>query len=657
MNTTENTTDYSGSATMGDSTMTYDAEPNGSQDNFDLIGESPNLIRSDPAIVTAVSGRADVESSTLTGLGWGVGIVGLLAVGAILLGVLNALGVYPTPLNDDQIHMKIQSAPAMTINSKRNIIMRAASDPTQGSTNPADHYALTVVTDPGESKPRLLKLVNQGTAGLWSGASIALCQDAGAPLIAGNRIGYINFVGASDTVHNTQTGASIEAYATETWSSDKGGGQLIFRTTGVERMRLNDRGILDVMRGGFESDGTVVPPREPKLIMVDAALSTNGQITTSDNRNDNHQTVAVFSSSRSEKGSKILVAGHRGDGGTVECSACHGYHDAPTPILNTNRLGGILARGYYQRTSSIPGYSENVAAITMHAAANFTAASNPTYIDFATTAGGKLQREVRMRISPDGQTTLYNDGGCVLSLKGRTHAFMEFRKPVDAANSNMDGQASRLGYIGYKTAGDATAGLLTIANESSTLGLAFGPGFNGLYGLYPSTGSYTISLGMNADNYRIGNLFITNSPTVASDRNLKNSIHPSDLGLYFIEQLKPVQYRMNKSTTETASVAPVVSQRGPSETKTERLATPPAQGRIHYGLLAQDVKATLDQLGKTPMDFAGWCSDVVDGVENQGLRYTEFIAPLIRAVQELKAQVDAQAQLLQRVLTASNPTS
>ena len=76
-------------------------------------------------------------------------------------------------------------------------------------------------------------------------------------------------------------------------------------------------------------------------------------------------------------------------------------------------------------------------------------------------------------------------------------------------------------------------------------------------------------------------------------------------------------------------------------------------GRTHYGLISQDVETVLTDIGKTAMDFAGFCKDrnfklenndegnevktELDGY-NYSLRYEEFLAPLIKAVQELSAE-------------------
>ena len=101
-----------------------------------------------------------------------------------------------------------------------------------------------------------------------------------------------------------------------------------------------------------------------------------------------------------------------------------------------------------------------------------------------------------------------------------------------------------------------------------------------------------------------------------SDARQKTAVEPSDLGLDFILALEPVKYRWLVGSNEGDNARPGV--------------------RTHYGLLAQQVQAALD--GK---DFAGHILvDPADPDSEQGLRYDAFIAPLIRAVQELEARVE-----------------
>ena len=70
-----------------------------------------------------------------------------------------------------------------------------------------------------------------------------------------------------------------------------------------------------------------------------------------------------------------------------------------------------------------------------------------------------------------------------------------------------------------------------------------------------------------------------------------------------------------------------------------------AHQRYHYGLIADELKTTMDELG---VDFGGYQDHGINGgmcVKSVG--YTELISPLIKAVQELSAQVDELKQQLE----------
>ena len=102
-----------------------------------------------------------------------------------------------------------------------------------------------------------------------------------------------------------------------------------------------------------------------------------------------------------------------------------------------------------------------------------------------------------------------------------------------------------------------------------------------------------------------------------SDIRQKTDIAPSDLGLHFVLALNPVRYRWSVGGNEGGAPRP--------------------GRRTHYGLLAQEVRAALGE-----RDFAGHIlADPADPQSEQGLRYEAFIAPLIRAVQELAGRVEA----------------
>lgn len=123
-------------------------------------------------------------------------------------------------------------------------------------------------------------------------------------------------------------------------------------------------------------------------------------------------------------------------------------------------------------------------------------------------------------------------------------------------------------------------------------------------GIFP-TADNGGSIGKSSNRYSA--VFATNGTIQTSDRRLKDNIQPSQLGLNFINDLNPVSYTFRDSPNKT-----------------------------RWGLIAQEVKETIDRHN---VNFAGWHLDYNDNPASiQNLIYTEFIGPLIKAVQELSLQ-------------------
>lgn len=128
-------------------------------------------------------------------------------------------------------------------------------------------------------------------------------------------------------------------------------------------------------------------------------------------------------------------------------------------------------------------------------------------------------------------------------------------------------------------------------------------------------------------------IYVQTAPVVGSDARDKNVIGPTP-GLNFISRLEAVQYKLKLGGYDVKAI--------PDTNPPEFDKTPIPGRRIHYGLLAQQVKSVVDEL-QLP-DFGGWVSKTpTDPEAEQSLRYEEFIAPMIKSIQELKALVDAQA--------------
>jgi hypothetical protein len=126
---------------------------------------------------------------------------------------------------------------------------------------------------------------------------------------------------------------------------------------------------------------------------------------------------------------------------------------------------------------------------------------------------------------------------------------------------------------------------------------------------------------LGSATHRWGQIYSTNSVISTSDENLKNSITPiqSDIATKFIMKLNPITYKLNDGTS----------------------------GRTHWGMIAQETETALTNLNMTTLDFAGVCYDKLeDGTYRYGLRYEEFIAPIIAVEQNHEKRIEALEQAI-----------
>lgn len=160
--------------------------------------------------------------------------------------------------------------------------------------------------------------------------------------------------------------------------------------------------------------------------------------------------------------------------------------------------------------------------------------------------------------------------------------------------------------------------------------------------IVPSTDDW---FDLGTTNFKWDDVYATNGTIITSDRDLKTDIRSSSLGIDFINSLKPVSYKFINGNS----------------------------GRTHYGLIAQEVEEVLNNNKVNISDFAGLTisnrqipKDVVEEHKildhelkerteyitktilvddpnkkyNYGLRYNEFISPIIKAVQQLSQKLE-----------------
>jgi hypothetical protein len=221
---------------------------------------------------------------------------------------------------------------------------------------------------------------------------------------------------------------------------------------------------------------------------------------------------------------------------------------------------------------------------------------------------------------------------------------------------------------------DAYFGNGTTYQISST-GDSFMNGYavSGGYGVYShwaprsdntyDLGGWSLSSTGIQQNKRWRQIYSNNSTITTSDIRLKTDISNSELGLAFINKLRPVTYRWIEGSREPVFEDKVIKHMGidsVSVEKTDIVKTQKISGkdedgndiyesisipgkRIHAGFLAQEVKQVLDELEVE--DFGGWVSDNIEDPEAiQSLRYEQFVAPLTKAVQELSDMVESLQQ-------------
>ena len=160
-----------------------------------------------------------------------------------------------------------------------------------------------------------------------------------------------------------------------------------------------------------------------------------------------------------------------------------------------------------------------------------------------------------------------------------------------------------------------------------------------------------------SNEVRIGNNTMTRiggqlSWSSWSDGRAKRNIRADVPGLNFINLLQPVTYSLDLDAVDEIQrpddpairsfIDSISLARSPEETKIMADARANQESRVYTGFIAQDVEKAAQSIG---FIFSG-----VDAPENDkspyGLRYAEFVAPLVKAVQELSEQNDRlQAQI------------
>lgn len=231
-----------------------------------------------------------------------------------------------------------------------------------------------------------------------------------------------------------------------------------------------------------------------------------------------------------------------------------------------------------------------------------------------------------------GYQALYTNNGAANTAAGYT--------ALKANTSGANGTAVGAGALALSTTGDSNTGIGSNALGSNTTGSTnTAVGTDALDLLQSAAAAQTLvncsGLGYQAavsgDNQvQLGNsattTYVYGTVQNRSDERDKADIRDTELGIDFIMKLRPVDYKWDMREDYPGRVRDGTKKRN----------------RYHHGFIAQEVQALGEFGGLQDHSINGGC-DVMS------LGYDEFIAPLIKAVQQQQQVIEALTSRLEQL--------
>lgn len=238
-----------------------------------------------------------------------------------------------------------------------------------------------------------------------------------------------------------------------------------------------------------------------------------------------------------------------------------------------------------------------------------------------------------------GFKALYNDDygnfntavGFEAMLTAKGQAYANTALGHKALHDNVDGgynTALGANALANNTTGTSNSALGYNANTTSgTLNNATALGSNAMV-----NASNKVVIGNNAPSMVIGGYAAWSN---FSDGRFKQNVSENVPGLNFITRLRPVTY-----TLDNRKIDEHLTQLMPEDEKARFMQAPSeyarAQAIRHTGFIAQEVEQTAREIGY-PFDGVNAPTGPTD---NYSISYSQFVVPLVKAVQEQQAQIE-----------------
>ena len=278
--------------------------------------------------------------------------------------------------------------------------------------------------------------------------------------------------------------------------------------------------------------------------------------------------------------------------------------------VGTKTLGASAASNITGNGNVAVGYEallESEGAVNNNTAVGFKAGQNITTAEHNTAVGTTALQTL---VTGNSNTMIGSSAGTALPAGAEQNTAVG-REALAAGNSSDTDNNVCVGYrAGYQIqagSGNTLIGTgvdVNTSNYTNSTGIGYNFETTSSNAVFLGNGSVTkVYMSVDGDGEMYANGTIN-----TSDIRFKKNVEDTDLGLGFINKLRPVKYDYKKDKGD---------------------------GKKRYGIIAQEVLEVLKDSGNE--DFAGIKTKDLDKL---GADYIQFITPLIKAVQELSAKVE-----------------
>lgn len=337
-----------------------------------------------------------------------------------------------------------------------------------------------------------------------------------------------------------------------------------------------------------------------------------------------------------------------------------GVHLNSAFSINNFSSARLNVSGLHLAGGSLPG--ENFTEYTM----NGIESSN-SYLDIQT--GLLIRDDVTINGITAGRgpgnnstNTVFGNGALISNQSstystaiGSSSAF-SMTNGIDNTAIGADALNTIVANSNYNTAVGSRAGSMNSIGTSISNGTFIG--FQASPNSSPSFNASAIGYDARTtgnNQVRIGNSSVTSiggfvNFTNISDGRYKTNVREDVPGLEFLLKLRPVSYRLDVNGLAGFLGEDRVAERtGRAKTSEQSeldiQAREAATAQVRTGFIAQEVEAAAREIG---YPFSG-----VDAPANEeslyGLRYAEFVVPLVKAIQEQQEQIKTQQELIIRL--------